>query len=132
MMHVFEVIVSLSVVGNQFTMAVIAEAASKTFFKLFNSFFFHGLSWLFCFLYGSSERFALAMFQHSAPILLAYGGAYANVNDVPIKNIQPFAIPFGIGRTQDETQNKSITSTLVKNGITLGFIWQLTFVNVLL
>jgi hypothetical protein len=37
-------------------------------------------------VYGFSERFALAMFQHSAPTLLAYGGTYANDNDVPIKN----------------------------------------------
>ena len=48
-------------------------------------------------VYGSSERFALAMFQHSAPTLLAYGGNYANINDVPIENILPFAFPFGIG-----------------------------------
>jgi hypothetical protein len=48
-------------------------------------------------VYGSSERFALAMFQHSAPTLLAYGGTYANVNDVPIENILPFAFPFSIG-----------------------------------
>jgi hypothetical protein len=30
-------------------------------------------------VYGSSERFALAMFQRSAPTLLAYGGTYANM-----------------------------------------------------
>ncbi len=36
------------------------------------------------------------MFQHSAPTLLAYGGTYAHVNDVPIENILPFAFPFGI------------------------------------
>jgi hypothetical protein len=48
-------------------------------------------------VYGSSERFALAMFQGSAPTLLAYGGNYANVNDVPVENILPFAFPFGIG-----------------------------------
>jgi hypothetical protein len=48
-------------------------------------------------VYGSSERFALAMFQHSAPTLLVYGGTYANNTDVPIKNILPFAFPFGIG-----------------------------------
>ncbi len=51
----------------------------------------------FVFLYGSSERFALAMFQHSAPTLLAYAGTYANVNDIPIEYILPFAFPFGIG-----------------------------------
>ncbi len=48
-------------------------------------------------VYGSSERFVLAMFQHSAPTLWAYGGTYANVNDVLIENILPFAFPFGIG-----------------------------------
>jgi hypothetical protein len=48
-------------------------------------------------VYGSSERFALAMFQSSAPTLLAYGENYANVDDVAIENILPFAFPFGIG-----------------------------------
>ncbi len=47
-------------------------------------------------VYGSSERFALAMFQCSTPTLLANGGTYDNVNDVPIENILPFAFPFGI------------------------------------
>jgi hypothetical protein len=28
---------------------------------------------------------------------LAYGGTYANIIDVPIANILPFAFPFGIG-----------------------------------
>jgi hypothetical protein len=37
------------------------------------------------------------MFQHSAPTLLAYGGTYANITDVPIENILTFAFPFGIG-----------------------------------
>jgi hypothetical protein len=36
-------------------------------------------------------------FQHFAPALLAYGGTYANITDVPIENILPFAFPFGIG-----------------------------------
>jgi hypothetical protein len=48
-------------------------------------------------VYGSPEKFALAMFQCSAPTLLAYGGTYANITDVPIENILPFAFLFGIG-----------------------------------
>jgi hypothetical protein len=48
-------------------------------------------------VYGSLERFAFAMFQRSAPTLLAYGGIYANIANVPIENILPFAFPFGIG-----------------------------------
>jgi hypothetical protein len=48
-------------------------------------------------VYGSSKIFALAMFQHSASTLLACGGTYANIIDVQIENILPFAFPFGIG-----------------------------------
>ncbi len=43
------------------------------------------------------KKFALAMFQCSAPTLLAYGGTYANITNLPIENIHPFAFPFGIG-----------------------------------
>jgi hypothetical protein len=48
-------------------------------------------------VYGSPEKFALAMFQRSAPTLLAYGGTYANITDAPVENILPFTFPFGIG-----------------------------------
>jgi hypothetical protein len=48
-------------------------------------------------VYGSSDIFALAMFQRSAPTLLAYGGTYAKNADMEIENILPFAFPFGIG-----------------------------------
>jgi hypothetical protein len=48
-------------------------------------------------VYGSCEKNSLAMFQRSAPTLLAYGGTYANVTDVPIEIILPFAFPFGFG-----------------------------------
>jgi hypothetical protein len=48
-------------------------------------------------VYGSSDIFALAMFQCSAPSLLAYGGTYAKNAEMKIENILPFAFPFGIG-----------------------------------
>jgi hypothetical protein len=48
-------------------------------------------------VYGYSDIFALAMFQHSAPTLMAYGGTYAKNADMKIENILPFAFPFGIG-----------------------------------
>ncbi len=48
-------------------------------------------------VYCSSDIFALAMFQHSAPTLLAYGGTYAKNADMVIEKILPFAFPFGIG-----------------------------------
>jgi hypothetical protein len=48
-------------------------------------------------MYGSSDKFSLAIFQHSAPTLLACGGTYAHLKEMNIKNILPFAFPFGIG-----------------------------------
>jgi hypothetical protein len=48
-------------------------------------------------VYGSTDRFALAMFNHSAPTLLAYGGTYANNVEMKVEKILPFAFPFGIG-----------------------------------
>ncbi len=48
-------------------------------------------------VYRSSDNFALAMFQRSAPTLLAYGCTYAKNADMKIENILPFAFPFGIG-----------------------------------
>jgi hypothetical protein len=51
-------------------------------------------------VYGSSDIFAFAMFQHSAPTLLAYNGTYAKNAEMKIENIMPFAFPFGIGGPQ--------------------------------
>jgi hypothetical protein len=48
-------------------------------------------------VYGLPDKFALAMFQHSAPPLLAYGGTYAHLKEMNIKNKLPFAFLFGIG-----------------------------------
>jgi hypothetical protein len=48
------------------------------------------------FVYGSSKRFALAMFRRPAPTLLVYGDTYASITDIPIENILPFAF-FCIG-----------------------------------
>jgi hypothetical protein len=38
-------------------------------------------------VYGLSDKFALAMFQRSAPILLAYGGTYAHLKEMSVENI---------------------------------------------
>ena len=57
-------------------------------------------------VYGSSDTFALAMFQRSAPTLLAYGGTYAKNADMKIENILPFAFPFGIGGPKMERRVK--------------------------
>ncbi len=57
-------------------------------------------------VYGSSDICALAMFQRSAPTLLAYGGTYAKNADMKIENILPFAFLFGIGGPKMERRVK--------------------------
>jgi hypothetical protein len=51
-------------------------------------------------VYGSSDIFALAMFQCSAPTLLAYRGTYAKNAEMKFENILTFAFPFRIGGPQ--------------------------------
>jgi hypothetical protein len=48
-------------------------------------------------VYASTDRFALAMCNRSAPALLVYGGICANNVQMKVENILPFAFPFGIG-----------------------------------
>jgi hypothetical protein len=48
-------------------------------------------------VYSSTDRFALAIFIHSAPTLLAYGGTYVNNVEMKVENILPFAFPLSIG-----------------------------------
>jgi len=48
-------------------------------------------------VYGSTDRFAIAIMNHCAPTLLASGGTYTNNVEMNVENILPFAFPFGIG-----------------------------------
>ncbi len=48
-------------------------------------------------VYGSYDKFALTIFQHSEPTLLACGGTCVHLKEMNIKNILPFAFSFGIG-----------------------------------
>jgi hypothetical protein len=48
-------------------------------------------------VYGSSDKFSIAMLQRSALNLLVYGGTYANNVEMNVENILPFDFPFGVG-----------------------------------
>ena len=48
-------------------------------------------------VYGTSNRFALALLNRSAPTLLPIGGKYANMKELKVEDVLPFAFPFGIG-----------------------------------
>ncbi len=74
-------------------------------------------------VYGSSDKFALAMFQHSAPTLLAYGDTYANLKEMNIKNKLPFVFPFGIGGPKMKPKVKVSYELCIKLYMELS-LWQ--------
>jgi hypothetical protein len=59
-------------------------------------------------MYGSSDKFTLAMFQRSALTLLAYSGTYANLKEMNIENILPLAFPFGIVGPKIKQKSESL------------------------
>ncbi len=52
------------------------------------------------------------MFQRSAPTLLAYGGAYANIKEMNIENILPIAFPCGISGPKMKQKLRAVHSAL--------------------
>ena len=48
-------------------------------------------------VYGSSKRFATALLNQSAPTLLTIGGDYANMKELRVEDVVPFAFPHGMG-----------------------------------
>ena len=57
-------------------------------------------------IYGSREKFALALLNHTAPTLLAIGGTYANQVELKVEHLLPFAFPFGIGGPKMKQRTK--------------------------
>jgi hypothetical protein len=74
-------------------------------------------------VHGVSDKFALSMFQHSAPTLLANGGTYAHLKEMNIKNILPFAFPFGIGGPKMKRKVKVSNELCIQLNMKLSF-WQ--------
>eukprot|EP00956_Cyclotella_meneghiniana_P030551 scaffold77192_cov37-Cyclotella_meneghiniana.AAC.5 len=48
-------------------------------------------------VFQTSDQFAMAMMKRSAPTLLTYGGNYANMRELAVENVLPFAFPYGTG-----------------------------------
>ena len=57
-------------------------------------------------IYGSREKIALALLNHTAPTLLAIGGTYANQVELKVELLLPFAFPFGIGGPKMKQRTK--------------------------
>ena len=48
-------------------------------------------------VFEDSSKFARAILTQSSPTLLAIGGQYANMKELDVENVLPFAFPFGLG-----------------------------------
>ena len=48
-------------------------------------------------VYENSNNFTVAMLKQTTPTLLVYGGKYANMVELDLENLLPFAFPYGVG-----------------------------------
>ena len=48
-------------------------------------------------VYGTDTNFTVALMNRNTPSLLVYGGKYANVSELHLENLLPFAFPYGLG-----------------------------------
>ena len=48
-------------------------------------------------VFGDSRSFAMALLNQSAPTLLTIGGNYANMRELRVEDVLPFAFPYGMG-----------------------------------
>ena len=48
----------------------------------------------------------MAMLNQTAPALLVYGGKYANMKELALENLLPFAFPYGLGTPKQKRPQK--------------------------
>ena len=95
-------------------------------------------------VYGSSDMFALAMFQQSSPTLLAYGGTFAKNADIKLKIYchlhfllvledpqwnEEWTFPLSYADVMETSGNEWQDDNAVPKGVGLIIIWQYIALN---
>ena len=57
-------------------------------------------------VYENGEKFTVAMLNQANPTLLVYGGKYANMAEIELENLLPFAFPYGVGTPKQKRPNR--------------------------
>ena len=57
-------------------------------------------------VYATDTDFTMAMLNQAAPTLLVYGGKYANMKELALENLLPFAFPYGLGTPKQRRPRK--------------------------
>ena len=57
-------------------------------------------------VYENGEKFTVAMLNQANPTLLVYGGKYANMAEIELENLLPFAFPYGTGTPKQKRPNR--------------------------
>ena len=71
-------------------------------------------------VFGSSRTFSVALMKHSDPTLLTSGGSYANMKDICVEDILPFAFPFGIGGPKMNRRTKVLAEACLQRYMNLA------------
>lgn len=56
-------------------------------------------------VYENGEKFTVAMLNQKDPTLLVHGGKYANMKEIELENLLPFAFPYGTGTPKQKQPN---------------------------
>jgi len=56
-------------------------------------------------VYENGEKFTVAMLNQKDPTLLVHGGKYANMKEIELENLLPFAFPYGTGTPKQKRPN---------------------------
>ena len=58
-------------------------------------------------VYATETDFTMAMLNQTAPALLVYGGKYANMKELALENLLPFAFLYGLGTPKQKRPQKT-------------------------
>ena len=73
-------------------------------------------------VYESGEKFTVAMLNQANPTLLVYGGKYANMAEIELENLLPFAFPYGVGTPKQKRPNRVSFQACIKRYMRLAML----------
>ena len=64
-------------------------------------------------VYENPEKSTVAMLNQANPTLLVYGGKYANMKEIELENLLPFAFPYGVGTPKQKWPNQFMRGDVI-------------------
>ena len=73
-------------------------------------------------VYGTNKRFTVAMLNQITPKLLLYGGKYANMSELHLENLLPFAFLYGLGTLKQTRPVRALFEACIQHYMRLAML----------